>query len=121
MSDIAAEAVVDKENRANLVSAEPAPQKAALPADQVRVGTPQGCAGAGRDRMVRLHAEEARRRACVSPRSPPRAALACRRAAGRSSALARASRLRSPPRSITNAGLAASRQRVRGQEVLAAQ
>jgi hypothetical protein len=56
MSDIAAEAVVDKENRANLVSAEPAPQKAALPVDQVRVGTPQGCAGAGRDRMVRLHA-----------------------------------------------------------------
>jgi hypothetical protein len=51
----------------------------------------------------------------------PHAALACRPAAGRSSALARASRLRSPPRSITNAGLAASRQRARGQEVLAAQ
>ena len=33
------------ENRRNQVSAEPAPQKAALHTDKVRVGTPQGCAG----------------------------------------------------------------------------
>ena len=46
MCDSAAEDV-KKENRRNPVSAEPAQQKTALPADQVRVGTPQGCAGEG--------------------------------------------------------------------------
>ena len=49
MNAAEAEAVVDKENLASLVSAEPAPQKTALPADKVRVGMLQGCAGARRD------------------------------------------------------------------------
>jgi len=43
MSESAAEVMADKENRGNPVSAEPALQKAAPPADQVRARAPWGC------------------------------------------------------------------------------
>jgi hypothetical protein len=48
MSESAAEVMADKENRGNPVSAEPALQKAAPPADQVRACAPW-CASAGQE------------------------------------------------------------------------
>jgi hypothetical protein len=68
------------ENRRNQVSAEPAQQKAALPTDKVRFGTPQGCAG--EVSFSELPGEERHtpgRQCRHVPR--PRAALACRPAA----------------------------------------
>ena len=48
MSESAAEVMADKENRGNPVSAEPALQKDAPPADQVRACAPW-CASAGQE------------------------------------------------------------------------